>query len=136
MPSLLLKDDNAYVYATGGSPTDPNNMRPVAQQVRPEFRNPQSITTNTDWQDAIFRTAPVTNAQVSINSGNQNIRVFTSMGYMNQKGIIKTASYDRFTARTNVDAKVSEHFSIGSSLNGSYGYGRFPNVEGHYGTGE
>ncbi|MBU1821308.1 MAG: TonB-dependent receptor plug domain-containing protein, partial [Bacteroidetes bacterium] len=42
--------DNAWVYA-GGKATDPNSVRSAATRVRPEFRNPESITTDTDWQD-------------------------------------------------------------------------------------
>ena len=37
----------------GGSLSDPNSRRPASQRVRPEFRNPSSIKTNTDWQDVI-----------------------------------------------------------------------------------
>src|SRR5690606_16808502 len=38
--------DNARVYA-GGSADDPNEVRSAAHRVRPEFRNPESITVNT-----------------------------------------------------------------------------------------
>lgn len=126
--------DNAYVFS-GGSLSDPNSMRPASQRVRPEFRDPSSIKTNTDWQDVIFRVAPVTNLQLSVNGGNDKTKIYSSLGYMDQQGIILTSDYKRFTMRTNMDSKLSDKLKVGSSITGSYGYGRFPDVEGHYGTG-
>lgn len=126
--------DNAYVLG-GGSASDPNSMRPASQRVRPEFRNPESIKTNTDWQDVIFRVAPVSNVQLSVNSGNEKTKVYASLGYLDQDGIILTSAYKRFNMRTNIDTRISDRVKIGSSITGSYGYGSFPNVEGHYGTG-
>lgn len=127
--------DNAWIYSSGGSASDPNSMRPASQQVRPEFRNPGSITTNTDWQDEIFRIAPVQNYQISANGGNDKIKYFISGGYFNQEGIVLTSNYQRYNLRSNIDAAISAKLKVGSSISGSYGYGRFPNTEGHYGSG-
>lgn len=126
--------DNARIYA-GGLASDPNEIRAGGHRVPPAFRDPASITTDTDWQDAIFRIAPVQNYQVSSTSGNEKNRFFISAGYFNQEGIVLTSSYERFNLRTNVDAQLTERLKLGSSISGSYGYGRFPNTEGHYGTG-
>ncbi|MEQ8680258.1 MAG: TonB-dependent receptor [Cyclobacteriaceae bacterium] len=126
--------DNARVYV-GGSASDPNEVRSGAHFVRPEFRNPESITTNTDWQDVIYQAAPVSNYQVSASGGTQSIDYFVSTGFYQQEGIVKTSNYDRFNLRTNLDIHVTDRVKIGTSLSGSYGYGNFPNTEGHYGTG-
>ncbi|MBM1106256.1 TonB-dependent receptor [Aurantibacter crassamenti] len=126
--------DNAHVFA-GGSASDPNELRAGSRQVRPEFRNPSSIATDTDWQDVIYRVAPVRNYQVSFNNGNDKTRFFIAGGYFDQEGIIETSSFKRFNVRTNIDSNISDKIKIGTSLTGSYSYGRFPNSEGHYGTG-
>ncbi|MEQ9437419.1 MAG: TonB-dependent receptor [Cyclobacteriaceae bacterium] len=126
--------DNAWVYA-GGSASDPNDVRPASTFVRPEFRNPASITQNTDWQDVIFRTAPIQNYQVSASSGTDKMKFFVSGGYFNQQGVIQTSDYQRFNLRSNIDAQLTDRLTIGTTLSGTYGYGQFPNVEGHYGTG-
>lgn len=126
--------DNARVYA-GGSADDPNEVRSAAHRVRPEFRNPESITVNTDWQDVIFRTAPVQNYQLTATSSTDKMRMFFSGGLFNQQGIILTSEYKRFNLRTNLDADISDKLSLGTSISGSYGYGRFPLTEGHYGLG-
>jgi TonB-linked SusC/RagA family outer membrane protein len=126
--------DNAWVYA-GGSIDDPNEVRSAATRVRPEFRNPGSITTNTDWQDVLFRVAPVRNLQVSSQGGTDKTKYFISAGYFSQDGIIVNSDYNRFNSRVNIDAVVSRRVRIGTSTYGSYGYGRFANTESHYGQG-
>ena len=65
--------DNAWVFA-GGNADDPNSVRSGATQVPSAFRNPSSISVDTDWQDVIYRVAPVRNYQVSFNNGNEKTR--------------------------------------------------------------
>ncbi|WP_138476684.1 SusC/RagA family TonB-linked outer membrane protein [Dyadobacter bucti] len=126
--------DNAWVYA-GGKADDPNEVRSAATRVRPEFRNPGSITTDTDWQDVLFRTAPVRNVQVSSTGGTEKAKYFISGGYFSQEGVIINSDYNRFNLRVNVDAQVAKWIKIGTSTYGSYGFGRFANTESHYGAG-
>lgn len=126
--------DNAWVFS-GGSADDPNSLRPGSQQVPLAFRDPSSISVNTDWQDVIYRVAPVKNYQLSFNAGNDKTRFFIAGSYFDQDGIIETSSFKRFNLRTNIDSNISDRLKIGTSLNGSYSYGRFPNSGGHYGTG-
>lgn len=126
--------DNAWVFR-GGSADDPNEVRNAASRVRPEFRNPSSITTDTDWQDVIFRTAPVRNVQLSSRGGTDKTSFFISGGYFSQEGVVINSNYNRFNLRVNVDAQITDKVRIGTSTYGSYGYGRFANTESHYGQG-
>ncbi|MCF6331902.1 MAG: SusC/RagA family TonB-linked outer membrane protein [Draconibacterium sp.] len=125
--------DAAWVYSTGGSPNDPDEIRRGSQRAPTGFRNPSSITTNTDWQDVIFRVAPVQNYQISASGGNEKIKYLLSGGYLNQQGIILTSDYQRFNIRANIDAQVLEKVKISSTISGYYGLGSYPNTEGHYG---
>ncbi len=125
--------DNAWVIA-GGKATDPNSVRSSTTQVKPEFRDPSSITQNTDWQDAIFRSAPIQNYQLSASGGNDNLKYHISGGYLDQQGIILTSDLKRYSLRSNIDVQASKRLKIGSSISGSYSYGTFPNTEGHLGT--
>lgn len=126
--------DNAWVYA-GGNITDPNEVRSAATRVRPEFRNPGSLAADTDWQDVIFRTAPVRNLQLSATGGTDKARYMISGGYFGQEGVIINSNYERFNLRVNVDAQLNKRVKVGSSTYGSYGFGRFANTESHYGAG-
>jgi len=126
--------DNAWIFR-GGSIDDPNEVRNAASRVRPEFRNPESLTIDTDWQDVLFRTAPVRNAQLSSRGGTDKTSFFISAGYFSQEGVVINSDYNRFNLRVNVDAQISNKIRIGTSTYGSYGYGRFANTESHYGQG-
>lgn len=125
--------DNAWVYA-GGKATDPNEIRSATTRVKPEFRNPSSITQNTDWQDAIFRLAPVQDYQVSATGGTEKIKYLVSAGYLNQEGIVMGTDYNRFSIRTNIDSQISDKIKIGTTISGTYTFGSYPNTEGHLGT--
>lgn len=126
--------DAAWVYGgTGRLPTDPNSVRPTSQQVKDIFRTPELITVNTDWQDVIFRTAPVQEYQLSASGGQENIRYMLSGGYFNQEGIILGSDYQRYNIRANTDVNLSKRLKLGSTISGSYGYGDFIQTEGALG---
>lgn len=122
--------DNAWVYA-GGNASDPNDVRTSNTWVRPEFRNPELLPVDgTDWQDEIFRLAPVQNYQLSATGGTENIKYMVSIGYFDQQGIIIGSDYKRFNIRSNMEAQLTKRIKLGSTLSASYGYGNFARAEG------
>ncbi len=58
--------------------------------------------TNTDWQDEIFRTAPIQSHTLSIGGGNETIRYYASAEYMNQEGIVISTGFKRYSGRFNI----------------------------------
>lgn len=73
---------------------------------------------NTNWNDAIFRTAPMTQHNLSVSGGTKDVHYMTSVGYLNQDGVLKNTGYERFNFRSNVDAKLGI-FKFGLNLSGS-----------------
>lgn len=126
--------DNAWIFA-GGSKTDPNEVRTASTRIPDGFRDPATLTTNTDWQDVIFRVAPVRNVQVSSMGGNDKLKYVVAGGYFDQEGIIINSNFERYNLRVNVDAQLNKWLKIGSSTYGSFGFGRFANTESHYAHG-
>lgn len=125
--------DNAWIYA-GGKASDPNDVRTSNAWVRPEYRNPASISNDgTDWQDVIFRLASVQNYQVSATGGTENIKYMVSLGFFDQKGIVIGSDFQRFNVRSNIEAQLTRRLKFGTNLAGSYGYGDFARTEGHLG---
>jgi TonB-linked SusC/RagA family outer membrane protein len=124
--------DNAWIYA-GGKATDPNEARTVQSTwVRPSFRDPSQLPAEgTDWQDAIFRLAPVQNYQLSAAGGTEKIKYLLSGGYFGQEGIIIGSDYQRFNIRSNIDVQLTERIKLGTTVTASYGYGDFARTEGH-----
>ncbi|MEZ0485201.1 SusC/RagA family TonB-linked outer membrane protein [Fibrella aquatica] len=72
--------------------------------------------TETDWQDVMFRAAPIMDHQISLSGGNATSRVYTSLGYFKQDGILPFTTYDRQSFRVNSDHKVSKYLTIGQTL--------------------
>ncbi|MDX2247512.1 MAG: TonB-dependent receptor [Bacteroidia bacterium] len=72
--------------------------------------------TNTDWQDVMFRSAPISDNKLSLSGGNDKSRFYTSLGYFTQDGIMPFTDYNRKSFRINSDHKVNKLISIGQTL--------------------
>ena len=80
-------------------------------------RNPL-IYPNTNWMDEMFRTAVATNHNLSINGGTDKISFYTSFGYNSNPGVMENSGYERYSFRSNVEAKVTSWLTLGAKLNG------------------
>ena len=79
---------------------------------------------NTNWENQIFRTAPIANLQLSARGGNDKTRFFIAGNYFDQQGIVIQNYYKRASFRLNLDNKVSSHVSIGANAAFTYGKNR------------
>lgn len=75
---------------------------------------------NTDWQDQVFRRAPVSGAELAASGGNEKTRYRVSGTWYDQKGIVISSGYRRIGGRANLDFSVNDrlHFSTNVSLTG------------------
>lgn len=81
-------------------------------------------STDTDWQDMIFRTALATEHNVSL-YGNVKDRMpyRASMAYSGQQGTLKESSYDRGTLDVNLSPNfLDKHLSFDISVKGVMSY--------------
>jgi TonB-dependent starch-binding outer membrane protein SusC len=85
-----------------------------------------NITGGTDWQDVIYRTAPISNHQLSISGGTENMKYMVSGGYLDQQGILVNSAYKRFSLRANVSADINKVVSFGLNWGGSKESGNSP----------
>lgn len=83
----------------------------------PEYVNPKNLGKGTDWQDALYRTAPISNYQLSFAGGNEKTQYAISGGYFNQDGIIINSGFKRYSFRTNIESKINDWLSAGANLN-------------------
>jgi TonB-dependent starch-binding outer membrane protein SusC len=84
--------------------------------------------TNTDWQDAYFKSGVLTQHNISVGGGNDISRFFTSAGYFKQDGISPGVYYERGNYRINSEHKISKVFNIGENLFLSYSKQRYDNT--------
>ncbi|TDE16649.1 SusC/RagA family TonB-linked outer membrane protein [Dyadobacter psychrotolerans] len=73
-----------------------------------------------DWQDAFFgNTGTISNYQLSVNGGSDNVTYNINGSYMDQKGVIINTNYKRATVRANIDAQVNKFIKVGLTLSPS-----------------
>jgi TonB-linked SusC/RagA family outer membrane protein len=68
---------------------------------------------NTDWQKEVLTGSGVMhNHNVAINAGGERFRFLTSLGYLDQKGIIEVSRYERYTLRNNADIRFNDQLNM------------------------
>ncbi|MCX2679485.1 TonB-dependent receptor [Galbibacter sp. EGI 63066] len=77
--------------------------------------NPESLGKGTDWQDEIYRTAPIKNYTLSASGGGENYTYSLSGGYIDQDGIVKKTGYNRWNLRLK-STLTKGRFKLGQSV--------------------
>lgn len=77
------------------------------------FFDLSNITTDTDWQDLIFQPGHTQNYQVSVSGGSPRASYYVSGIFHDQKGIIKTSSFNRYSLTTNLKFDLSDRIRLG-----------------------
>lgn len=80
---------------------------------REEFMDPTLLGEGTDWQNEIFRTAPMHNHQLNISGGSKGMKYSLSGGYMEQDGIVFGSDFERFSLRVNMDNDINKWLTTG-----------------------
>ena len=80
---------------------------------RAEFADISLLGEGTDWQGEIFQNASMHNHQLNISGGNDNVKYSLSAGYLQQEGIAIGSDFKRFSARVNMDNKITKWLSTG-----------------------
>jgi TonB-linked SusC/RagA family outer membrane protein len=83
-----------------------------------------------DWQDKVFRTGEFSNYQLSASGATEAVNYYVSANYQKNTGYIVGTDYTLFSARANVDVKLSENFKMGINIAPSYSVKNDPGVEG------
>ena len=78
------------------------------------------VATHTDWQDEVFRSAPVSNANMSIAGGTDRVQYFVSGSAFDQRGIAIGSSYVRQSARVNLDFNATSKLKLKTSVDLSH----------------
>ena len=85
----------------------------------PIYPDPASLGTGTDWQDQIFRSAPIRNLQMSLSGGTtgaNSTRYIVSGGVFDQEGVVHGSDFRRISVRGNLEQGIGERFRLSSNL--------------------
>ena len=83
---------------------------------RPEFANPEYLGNGTDWQDELFRNAPISNHTLTVSGGDTRTQYLLSGSFFDQEGIALGSDFKRISVRLNLDNKTTDWLKIGTSL--------------------
>lgn len=103
---------NGSEYASFLNDVNVNDGRsPVFTQAQVD-----SFGKGVDWQDEIYRTAPISNYQLSLSGGDDKTQYALSGGYFKQDGIVVNSDFQRYSFRINLDRKINDRLKVGNSL--------------------
>ena len=92
----------------------PYATRPYRPKSEGGLGNPEDQQTY-DRQSLVFRTANVQTYNLSANGGDAKTSFFVGGGYTSQEAIVRTQDFSRYNFRVNLDHKVNNKISIGTS---------------------
>lgn len=85
-------------------------------------------TSNTDWQNEIYRTALSHDHNVAVQGAFKNLPYRVSLGYTGQQGILKTSDFKRYTAAINLNPSLlDDHLTFNLNAKGMYAETLYPN---------
>jgi len=94
---------------------------------QPPFYTPAEIASfgrGTDWQGAIFRTAPMRSYDLSMSGGDANTTYYVSGGLLQNDGVVIGSDLSRGSFRLNLDRNISSKFRVGNRLSLSRSHAR------------
>ncbi|MDO5978757.1 SusC/RagA family TonB-linked outer membrane protein [Flavivirga spongiicola] len=92
-------------------------------------------TPTTNWEDVFFRTGTTQNHTLTFAQGGENTSSFTSLGYFNQEGILRTTGLKRFTFRNNLTGSSDNgKFNYNTSFTANYSKSNIPTGVGSFGV--
>ena len=68
-----------------------------------------------NWVDALIKNnAPMHQHNLSVSGGNENVKYFTSFGYVDQESFFNSRDFDyrRYNTRSNIDIKINERINF------------------------
>lgn len=108
----FYSDDNATRTAKGGGASS-NILKSIYDFPSQKMITP---TVNTDWQDALYKSALVQRHSLSFSGGKDGVRYAISGGYMDQPGILTATFQKRINFRANIDGDISKKLKVSSSV--------------------
>lgn len=68
-----------------------------------------------DWQDFVFRQAPMYTAALNINGGDEKTQFSVSGSMFDQQGIVEGSDYQRYSLQSSLKHKISDKFHVSVS---------------------
>ncbi len=84
-----------------------------------KFQAAQQAGTIVDWEEELYGETPIlSNTQLRLSGGSDKTQFYISGGALTEDGIVKGTGFDRYTARVNLDHRISDRVKV--SVNTTY----------------
>ncbi|EPR72373.1 TonB-dependent receptor [Winogradskyella psychrotolerans RS-3] len=83
-----------------------------------------------NWEDLILRTGETQNHAINISSGTDKFRIFSSVNYINTKGVVPNSKYNKVGLRLNADQRINDWLNIGLNTSFQFSETNNPNNSG------
>jgi TonB-dependent starch-binding outer membrane protein SusC len=77
-------------------------------------------TANEDWVGNVTRQGTTQNINVSLSGGDSKTTFYTSAGFFDQKAVVITSDFRRYSGSFNLRHKASDKLTVGINATGSY----------------
>ncbi len=81
-----------------------------------EIQSFAALGEGTNWQDVVFRTAPIQNHSVNFAGGNEKTKFSITGSLFDQEGIIKNSNFKRYALNNSFQHDLNQAFSIDLNL--------------------
>lgn len=116
--ALLFPNGYEYDYHRGE-----NGMLVMDDMRTKEFLDKNNLvrTADTNWMDEIFRSALLTNHQITISNGTEKAKSLFSLGYSNNQGTQIHSFFKKYSVRANTEyTLIKDRVKVGENLAVSY----------------
>ncbi len=124
-PTRLPEVTDAVTYATMLNEIDEyrgNAPRYSAQDIQ-KYRDGSDPWRypNTDWYDAVIKPVALQDmATLTVSGGSEGVKYYVSLGSLSEDGVYRNSGtkYKQYNFRSNIDAKITDYFSVSVDLSG------------------
>jgi len=121
LPDMIT---NSVDYMTALNQAHLNEGWPITykQTEIDEFRNgtDPDLYPNTDWYGLTFSTAPMHSHNLRLSGGTDLVTYSTSLGYMDQTGVLIGTGAKKYSINSHVSYKYSEKLELSALIMGTY----------------
>lgn len=112
----LLSPAQFVEYQLERIPTDANNIYLSDGKSLDHYRNIPEI----DWQDQLYRTAPMSNTSLSVSGGNNTTKYYVSGNLLQQEGVMVNSGYKRYQGTMSLNQTFNPKLKGGVYVNYAY----------------
>ena len=89
----------------------------------------------TDWQGAVYQSAPMRNNEIRVSGSNGGTSIMTSASLFQQEGVVRNSDFSRGSLRFNLDQDIGKRLRFGTRSTYSRSVGNEVRVNDGYGSG-